>query len=369
MIVVLVGVLLDLLPLPSPSLVPLPVVTATPTLAALPVATPTLAPLPLTTPTLPPLPVATPTLPPLPVTTPTPAAAAPPSTGPAAPTPGPTTAPGAVAPAPSPRTSAPGSGPTPPPPVPSPVGFLQQIPEFLSLPPGPIGQAIGIALILLPVALVIWLFTAAAALEKSLQWRGTALRLAIAGELGVRPRDLAAMPPHALRALREQLAFDELTGVLLRPAGMAALEREIARARRRRRPLSVAFADLDGLKALNDGRGHAAGDALLHLAGKTLKEGMRTEDVVFRFGGDEFVCLLPETPAADAGAVMARIKAAGSAAGCEFSFGVAEMERDDDEVKLLARADERLYQAKAARPEGVGRKAVRSPLQERLRVT
>ena len=79
----------------------------------------------------------------------------------------------------------------------------------------------------------------------------------LAADLGLHPRDLASMSTRSLFDLREKSAFDELTGVLRRAAGVAAAEREMARARRHSTPLTVAFIDVDGLKEANDARGHA----------------------------------------------------------------------------------------------------------------
>src|SRR5205807_5957064 len=87
--------------------------------------------------------------------------------------------------------------------------------------------------------------------------------LALAAELGLSPREIAGISPAALEKLRDQLAVDELTGCMRRASGIAALEREVSRARRDRTPLAIAFVDADGLKHANDTLGHAAGDQLL----------------------------------------------------------------------------------------------------------
>jgi diguanylate cyclase (GGDEF)-like protein len=175
------------------------------------------------------------------------------------------------------------------------------------------------------------------------------------------------MSTTALYDLREKAAFDELTGVLRRVAGIGAAEREIARARRRTTPLSVAFLDADELKRTNDKRGHAAGDALLRGLAGALKDGLRGEDVVLRYGGDEFVCILPDTNAKAARARLGEIQLAVVKKGIRFSVGVAQLGRSDDVVSLFARADRELYEFKANRgeivqlpPPGSRKKAGRS---------
>lgn len=325
---------------------------------ALPSATPTLSTtgvLPVLPTALPPvgsvLPSPTPSLPGLGTLLPSPA----PSTAPSTPAPG--QPPAGATPVPAPAAASPAiafdgasrpvAARTEPP-----AGVT--VPSFIPLPPGPTGTALALALMVLPMLAVVWLLVLVRTLQKSGEWRGTALRLAIASELGVRPRELAGMPVAALRSLREQLAFDQVTHVLNRPAGLAALEREVAHARRHRLALSIAFVDVDGLKAVNDSRGHAAGDALLRSAGALLTGGLRSEDLVFRFGGDEFVCLLPGTGEAEAEAVMTRLREEAVRRSCGFGFGIGELRPGDDEVALLGRADDRLYDARQAR-SGAGR--------------
>ena len=175
------------------------------------------------------------------------------------------------------------------------------------------------------------------------------MRLALAGDLGLRPRELSSLNTKALFKLREQAAFDDLTGALRRGAGIAAVDREVARARRHKSPLALAFVDIDGLKAANDRRGHAAGDKLIKGLAAALREGLRDQDLLVRYGGDEFVCVLPDTPAEGGRAKLDGIRKAAAKEGIRFSVGMAELEKSDDVVSLLARADRELYLVKARR--------------------
>jgi diguanylate cyclase len=102
--------------------------------------------------------------------------------------------------------------------------------------------------------------------------------------------------------------FDPLTGLSNRRACEERCTIEIARIHRRPGSLSVAFLDFDGLKQINDGRGHAAGDAaLIHLA-KSAQAVLRPTDLLSRVGGDEFVLLLPDTDYDEATSVVRRIQ-------------------------------------------------------------
>ena len=112
-------------------------------------------------------------------------------------------------------------------------------------------------------------------------------------------------------ARAEHLArHDELTGLPNRRAFVEALASEIARVRRTGSPLSVIVADLDGFKDINDRFGHPAGDACLVAIAGVLKDTLRQYDSCFRWGGDEFTLVLPETVAADAEIVCSRVCAA-----------------------------------------------------------
>lgn len=188
------------------------------------------------------------------------------------------------------------------------------------------------------------------------------LRAALAAALGVDASGLALLSGREaatgldrLRALQdrvagleERAATDELTGVLRRGAGLAALEREVDRARRSGGPLVVAFVDVDGLKQVNDELGHAAGDQLLVDVATVLRTRLRSYDLVIRWGGDEFVCALYGAEVEGAlrrlEAVAAGIKAI--TGGRSVSWGLVVLESSDSAVTLIGRADAALYEGR-----------------------
>ena len=161
----------------------------------------------------------------------------------------------------------------------------------------------------------------------------------------------------------ERLArVDMLTELPNRRAFGEALSTEIARARRFGSPLSLVVADLDGFKQINDAHGHPAGDACLRSVAEVLRASLRRYDACFRWGGDEFVLLLPETEAAAAEIVCRR--AAAAVAGCSAPGGEAlritcapaqlrDGQTGDD---LVAAADEALL----ARKRGPGLRLAQS---------
>lgn len=142
---------------------------------------------------------------------------------------------------------------------------------------------------------------------------------------------------------RAQLEFqaltDPLTGVWNRRALERDLQRELARAQRSGRQVTVVVLDLDGLKHINDTLGHAAGDAaILDLAASFTRE-LRAVDSIYRIGGDEFVVMLPETTADSVDALLARVTASAPA----FSAGVATGPSEAATVRgLVDLADQRL---------------------------
>jgi diguanylate cyclase (GGDEF)-like protein len=112
-------------------------------------------------------------------------------------------------------------------------------------------------------------------------------------------------------------------------------------------PLCIAVADLDGFKLYNDTNGHAAGDELLRVAADAWRLTLRTGDLLGRFGGDEFVIILPDCPLDEGRQVVERLRGQSpTAATC--SAGIAAAEPGDTIDTLLARADGALYEAKRA---------------------
>jgi len=172
--------------------------------------------------------------------------------------------------------------------------------------------------------------------------------------------------------LAEQAHRDALTGVLNRRQLESVLEQEFTRASRHGWPLSVAFIDLDDFKKINDAHGHLTGDEVLRAFAGKLQGHLRQTDTVARFGGEEFVALLPNTTEQMALEVIRRVLASivvtpmaeldGSPLFITFSAGVATQggyERFADVQDLLRAADDVLYRSKSL---GRNRVIARSPM-------
>jgi diguanylate cyclase len=153
----------------------------------------------------------------------------------------------------------------------------------------------------------------------------------------------------SLEALAQR---DALTGLYNRRTADATLLREIARHQRTGGALALALLDVDRFKSINDSHGHQTGDVVLKQVANTLLESCRSTDFVARFGGEEFVVLLPDTPPEGAAVVAEKLRATIEAAAigptrATVSIGLApHVERYADELAALGAADEALYAAK-----------------------
>jgi diguanylate cyclase (GGDEF)-like protein len=175
-----------------------------------------------------------------------------------------------------------------------------------------------------------------------------------------------------LRALEREHAralslarSDALTGLANRRTLLELARRDVELARRSGHPLAVALLDLDDFKMVNDRHGHAVGDALLCAVADACVGAVRASDAVARWGGEEFVVVMPDTGAQAAEATMERVRAAvagarvatpeGGTAGCTASIGIASLAPGDAGLaaaaafeRLVVAADGAMYAAKRA---------------------
>jgi diguanylate cyclase (GGDEF)-like protein len=180
-----------------------------------------------------------------------------------------------------------------------------------------------------------------------------------------RDREFAALDRKAYARELAIASTDEVTGALRRGVGLAALQREMDRTKRTGEQLIVVFVDVDGLKAVNDNRGHSAGDAMLRTVARVISDEFRSYDLILRFGGDEFVCSFSGDGLDE---IAQRFQQVGvnldrAIASASISIGVTQRRSEDTIQTLLDRADatmiatRRECSARLARIEDLARKA------------
>ncbi|MCX8017552.1 MAG: diguanylate cyclase [Rhodocyclaceae bacterium] len=148
---------------------------------------------------------------------------------------------------------------------------------------------------------------------------------------------------------------DRMTGCFSRPSGEELLELQFNLVKRSGEPLTVAFIDLDRFKAVNDTFGHDAGDVVLATAARAIQNQLRQGDILVRWGGEEFLLILPNTTAEQARLALERVRQAGlgkrpDGSPITASIGIAERREEQSEYwpALVEIADRRMYRAKQA---------------------
>ena len=179
------------------------------------------------------------------------------------------------------------------------------------------------------------------------------LAIAVAGQVAL---SLASL--RLRETLRDQSIRDPLTGLFNRRFMQESLDRELQRARRKNRPLAIIFLDLDHFKRFNDVFGHDAGDVVLKAMAELFGNHFRGEDVICRYGGEEFAMILPESSASDAASRADELRQAAKALKVQYkgmtlepvtlSIGIAAFpEHAPNGEELLQIADKCLYVSKA----------------------
>lgn len=160
---------------------------------------------------------------------------------------------------------------------------------------------------------------------------------------------------NALEAASAKVKEDQLTGAYNRRGLAEHFQREISRAERTSSELSVALIDVDNFKQLNDRYGHLTGDDALKYLVDVIKHNLRPADIVARFGGEEFVLLMPDTPVEEAIDTVQRLQreltrtfflANNDRLVITFSAGVAKWHLGEQDIEVIERADQAMYQAK-----------------------
>ncbi|MGD9506707.1 MAG: GGDEF domain-containing protein [Syntrophobacteraceae bacterium] len=170
--------------------------------------------------------------------------------------------------------------------------------------------------------------------------------------------DIAIANTMSIKKLRNEAAFDPLTDCYNRREFDRLVEHSIANARRYRRELSVIMLDIDHFKKVNDEHGHQAGDKVLKEVAHKLRSELRKSDYVSRYGGEEFIVVLPDTNLTNAAGLAERLRKAveecqipigdGATLSVTASFGVAALKEGAAPDELIGEADAMLYGAKTS---------------------
>lgn len=227
------------------------------------------------------------------------------------------------------------------------IGFLYAVP--ISLAAAAFGWRGAIASAAAAVGLAVFWATARDVPFETVAPRlGTLAVVAfIVGLQANKSRRLEVERAQLLEELRRMAMLDQLTGVANRRSWDERFDVELRHAARAGHELVLVAVDLDGLKHVNDTRGHEGGDQLIRATAAALSDGIRETDFVARVGGDEFLLLLPRCTAEVASRLVERMIAA-APSGHGFSAGVAVWDGVEAGRELAARADRALYRAKAA---------------------
>lgn len=172
----------------------------------------------------------------------------------------------------------------------------------------------------------------------------------------LRERELTEERNRMMEKLQKLAVTDGLTSLFNSRHFYTLLELEVDRSNRYKHPLSMLLIDIDHFKVFNDSFGHLEGDKVLVRFSQLLKACLRTNDSAFRYGGEEFTVLLPETSADEARTVAQRVRSSleaevftpppGRPAGVTISIGVTEYEPLEDMAAFIRRADAAMYLSK-----------------------
>lgn len=166
---------------------------------------------------------------------------------------------------------------------------------------------------------------------------------------------LAEVAQQAIEEQRKKAMHDALTGLPNREAYDQRLEQEVSRLQRYGNKLSLMVCDIDLFKRINDNYGHLAGDKVLKIIAKSLQVNLRDSDFIARFGGEEFVALMPETSREEAKIVAEKLRQKIESSPFSFkkepvqitvSFGISEFAQNETPDEVFSRADKALYEAK-----------------------